>query len=382
MKKKLLLLTATFLISSSSGTITAQKNVPKAVKSEVATVIKKSPVTTTMARKIGYYCRHNQRALSLFAIANPQQVRNRTDLAHRLLETLDKHLDCAENFIVTLYYNYGVEMAYFALKDAGFTIKETDIAEAIYQKEREKQYRIAQEQEVRKNAERERILLKRIESNYIFDKESLLIQPNVEIDISAMATSSITNNRDEYIDYSYDCIIDKEGKLSLTNLSDTLHYSDMQKFIYQYICDENVGSGIYTPGYVKIGNDTVAGKCYINIKFNEQRYQHKGYLDLTVVKDKKTGQWRFIEDLNSKLQNWTCREPEILRYDLETAIYNCPSLDELNKNKVELKFYVYSRKLRSNISDEIDLSHYFKILYLKRGFWETGYTPLEYKISF
>lgn len=298
MKKKLLLLTATFLISSSSGTITAQKNVPKAVKSEVATVIKKSPVTTTMARKIGYYCRHNQRALSLFAIANPQQVRNRTDLAHRLLETLDKHLDCAENFIVTLYYNYGVEMAYFALKDAGFTIKETDIAEAIYQKEREKQYRIAQEQEVRKNAERERILLKRIESNYIFDKESLLIQPNVEIDISAMATSSITNNRDEYIDYSYDCIIDKEGKLSLTNLSDTLHYSDMQKFIYQYICDENVGSGIYTPGYVKIGNDTVAVNCYINIKFNEQRYQHKGYLDLTVVKDKKTGQWRFIEDLN------------------------------------------------------------------------------------
>ena len=103
---------------------------------------------------------------------------------------------------------------------------------------------------------------------------------------------------------------------------------------------------------------------------------------MTVVKDKKTGQWRFIEDLNSKLQNWTCREPEILRYDLETAIYNCPSLDELNKNKVELKFYVYSRKLRSNISDEIDLSHYFKILYLKRSFLETEYTPLEYKISF
>lgn len=131
MRKKLLLLTATFLISLPSGAITAQKNVPKAVKSEAATVIKKSPVTSAMAKKIGYYCRYNQRALSLFAAANPQQVRNRTDLAHRLLETLDKHLDCAENFIVTLYYNYGVEMAYFALKDAGFTIKETDIAEAI-----------------------------------------------------------------------------------------------------------------------------------------------------------------------------------------------------------------------------------------------------------
>ena len=75
MRKKLLLLTATFLISLPSGAITAQKNVPKAVKSEAATVIKKSPVTSAMAKKIGYYCRYNQRALSLFAPASPQSDR-------------------------------------------------------------------------------------------------------------------------------------------------------------------------------------------------------------------------------------------------------------------------------------------------------------------
>ena len=162
MRKKLLLLTATFLLSFMMGTITAQ-----------TTKGQKSPVTNVMAKKIGSYCQYNQRALSLFAVANPQQVRNRTDLAHRLLETLDKHLDCAENFIVTLYYNYGVEMAYFALKDAGFTIKETDIAEIIWMNEKEKQDKIAQEQEVRRNAERELAIQERINDGSEFSKKEL-----------------------------------------------------------------------------------------------------------------------------------------------------------------------------------------------------------------
>ena len=71
MRKKVLLLTVTFLLSFTMGTITAQ-----------TTKGQKSPVTTVMAKKIGFYCQYNQRALSLFAVANPQQVRNRTDLAH------------------------------------------------------------------------------------------------------------------------------------------------------------------------------------------------------------------------------------------------------------------------------------------------------------
>ena len=162
MRKKVLLLTATFLLSFTMGTITAQ-----------TTKGQKSPVTTVMAKKIGFYCQYNQRALSLFAVANPQQVRNRTDLAHRLLETLDKHLDCAENFIVTLYYNYGVEMAYFALKDAGFTIKETDIAETIFKKEKEKQDKITQEQEARRNAEEEFAIQERINNGSEFSKKEL-----------------------------------------------------------------------------------------------------------------------------------------------------------------------------------------------------------------
>lgn len=191
MRKKLLLLTATFLLLLSAGTSTAQTNTTKTVKNKATTVVKKSAVTTAMAKKIGYYCRYNQRALSLFAVANFQQVQNRTNYAHRLLRELDQHLDCAENFIVTLYYNYGVEMAYFALKDAGFTIKETDVAEAIWKKEKEKQDKIAKEQEVKKQAEKELALQKRINENEEFDKKELV----TEAVINWAGIKSVYDNR-------------------------------------------------------------------------------------------------------------------------------------------------------------------------------------------
>ena len=72
--------------------------------------------------------------LSLFASANAEVVQNRRDVADRILAKLNNHLDYAENFILDLYYNYGTEMAYFALKNAGFTIQEHDTAVAIWKK--------------------------------------------------------------------------------------------------------------------------------------------------------------------------------------------------------------------------------------------------------
>lgn len=334
-------------------------------------------ITPVMARKIGYYCQYNQRALSLFATANPEQVQNRSDRANRLLSELDKHLDCAENFIITLYYNYGVEMSYFALKDAGFTIQETDIAEAIWKKEQEKQNIIAE----KRRQEKEQSLLKDIEAGNVFTENILSVQPDIEIDIAQMVTYTVFNDKDEYMDYDYDCVISKEGKISLENPSDTLNYSAMQKFIYQYISDENLGGGIYKAGYIRIDDKDIPVNSYVNIKFNEQRYEHRGYLELTINKNKKTGQWEILPDRSTDLMNWTCDEPEQLKYDLESALYNCPKLQEM-KGKVRLKIEVYKRVLSSNISDKIDLSHYFKISYLKKDIWGGNYVPLEYQVSF
>lgn len=148
-------------------------------------------VTPTMARKIGNYCQKNQSALSLFVKANPEQVQNRNDNAIRLLRELDKHLDCAENFIITLLcYNYGDEMSYFALKDAGFTIKETDMAESIRAKEEKKQRGIDE-----KRGKEEQALLKRIEKSEDCTKDVLSVQPDIKID---MPNEEIVNLNDYF----------------------------------------------------------------------------------------------------------------------------------------------------------------------------------------
>lgn len=59
MRMKLLLLTATFLLSLSVGRITAQP-----------TEGKQSYVTASMARKITYFCQYNDLATAIFADAN------------------------------------------------------------------------------------------------------------------------------------------------------------------------------------------------------------------------------------------------------------------------------------------------------------------------
>lgn len=217
----------------------------------------KSPVTTTMAKKIGSYCQYNQRALSLFAVANSQQVQNRTDLAHRLLKTLDKHLDCAENFIVTLYYNYGVEMAYFALKDAGFTIKETDVAEIIFKKEKEKQDKIAQEQEARKKAEKELVLQKRINENDEFTKKELATEAIINWTGIQSVYDSYTaplfemGGLDSRMYYVH---IDKEGTLVADKNDDS--------FINKHVLSI-LESNKHTPAKILLKNDNVAVKSEI-----------------------------------------------------------------------------------------------------------------------
>jgi hypothetical protein len=332
-------------------------------------------VTTAMAKKISYSCQYNERMQWFFANAN--QI-NFSDEADRILRTLDKHLDYAEKYLIALYYNYGMKMGYFALKDMGFTIQETEKVEAVWKEEEAKQQALAE----KKRQEKEQVLLKRIEADDIFTKDALSIQPDIEINIAEMVTSSVTNNKNEYFDYNYRCIIDKNGKLSLANFSDTLGYSVMQRFIYDYIINENIGNGIYKAGSIEIDGENIPVNSYVNIKFKEQRHKHRGYLDLSIKKDKKTNRWEILPNNSTDLMHWTCEEPEVLKLDLENAIYNCPQLQE-KKGKIQLKIDVYERVLSSNISGKIELSHYFEMTYRNGSFGGYGeYIPLEYKISF
>lgn len=201
-------------------------------------------ITPVMARKIGYYYQYNQRALSLFAMANPEQVQNRSDRASRLLSELEKHLDCAENFIITLYYNYGVEMSYFALKDAGFTIKETDIAESIWTKEKEKQDKIREEKELEKRKaelSKEKDIFDLATHGGYFSFHALTVSPEIAIDAEDLVRSIALWKSEELIswetsiDCSFDCIISKEGTLSLASPEDENISNPTRKILSDYL---------------------------------------------------------------------------------------------------------------------------------------------------
>ena len=157
-----------------------------------------------------------------------------------------KDLDYAEKYLIVLYYNYGMRMGYFALKDMGFTIQETEKVEAVWKEEEAKQQAIAEKEK----QEKEQALLKRIEADDIFTKDRLTTLPDIEIDIYNLATSTVFNDKDELMNYDYNCIINKEGKLYLMNASDTLNYSAIQKFIYHYISDNNIDFVGYKSGFL------------------------------------------------------------------------------------------------------------------------------------
>jgi hypothetical protein len=362
MKKIQLSLILIFLSVGGSSLAQEQKNQPN------------SYITYSMANKISYHCQYNDRGASLFAKANNIVSPRDLDI---ILYDLDKHLEYAEKFLLELYYIYGIEMGYSALKYIGFSMDEIKIVETVWNKEEKKRNIILE----KKRQEKELVLLKRIAADGIFTKEALSVQPDIKIDIDNIATYTVFNDKNECMNYDYECIISKEGKLSLKHPTDTLSYSSIQKFIYHYIADYNIDYGGYKPGSVEIDGKDIPVNSYVNIQFKEQRFKHRGYLDVTIEKNKKTGQWNILPESLINLMRWTCDEPEQLKSDLESAFYNCPQLQE-KKGKIQLKIDVYERTLSSTISDKVELSHYFEMTYLKKDLLGGEYIPIEYKVSF
>lgn len=352
--------------------------------SAIGATIAQSYVTRSMAAKISYTCQYNERMQWLFANANNIAFGHEAD---KILRTLDQHLGHAENFLMAIYYNYGLEMGYYALKDMGFTIQETERVEAVWEKEEERQDALAEQQ----RKEEERALLEQIEANEVFGPEQLSTEPQIWIDAYDMATHQVFNDRDETMDYTYHCIIKKDGKLTLQNPADTAGWSTIQKFICRYITDPDYGAGIYQPGTVMVNGESIPVDSYVTIQFEETRYENnvqKGYLHVTIGKDRRTGLWKILPDESAEIVCPTCPD-DVLKADLEEAIGNCPDLQGL-KGKLCLKVCVYERRLQSNISDKIALSHLFDLSYTKSTLWEAlkssfveeEYLPLKYKVSF
>ncbi|WP_026627039.1 hypothetical protein [Dysgonomonas capnocytophagoides] len=313
-------------------------------------------VTSVMARKIGYYCQYNQRALSLFAMANPEQVQNRRDRASRLIRELEKHLDCAENFILTLYYNYGVEMSYFALKDAGFTIKETDIAESIWAKDSEKQDKIREKKEiVKRKAElsKEKDIFDLATHGEYFGFHALTVLPEITIDAADLARTIDFWKIEQLIDWgtlidcSFNCVISKDGVLSLASPVDSETFNSTQKLLFDYLINNAI---IQNPASItfKQLNTTVKVNSKATIRFEQEARRLKNSIQFKVKKDKKSERWKIINDVELRIQlnRVSKNDAEAIYYDIEGLLYNNPYFKAIEKGTYSVKAEILANEIK------------------------------------
>ena len=313
MKKKILLLAATLLLSLSvAETATAQSAVQR-----------KSYVTSSMARKITYFCQYKDLAMAIFADAN--EIVSGVEL-DKTINTLDKHLDCAENFFLAIYYRYGMEMGYGVLKNMGLTPREIEVVQAEWKKDDERTAVIAEQ----KRKEKERGYLKLIEGNGIFTTEQLSVQPKINIDLTAISMLLPYNPKSEPLNYWYYCIVSKDGYISLQDESDTLKYTEIKKTIYN---DYIKGNNVFEVGKVEIEGKQIPVNSKVLIDIKEVRKPHKfnrnKVLDFNIQKDKHLNFWYVL--WNEKIYNQhtlRCKDFHGLKSQLTGALNNCLEIRE------------------------------------------------------
>lgn len=345
MKKKILFLVATLLLSLSvAETVTAQSAGQG-----------KSYVTSSMARKITYFCQYKDLAMAIFADAN--EIVSGVEL-DKTINTLDKHLDCAENFFLAIYYRYGMEMEYGVLKNMGLTPREIEVVQAEWKKDDERTAVIAEQ----KRKEKERGYLKLIEGNGIFTTEQLSVQPEINIDLTSISWLLSDNPKSEPVNYWFHCIVNKDGYIYLQDESDTLRYTDTEKAIYNnYI----KGYNAFVLGKVEIDGKQVPVNCNVLIEIEEVRKQHKYNYDeilkFNIQKEKRLNFWYVLWDKsNYNQRNLRCKDFQGLKSQLTGALNNCHEIKGL-KDTHNIEVEVYERTLQCNFSEEVILPHIFEI---------------------
>lgn len=345
MKKKILFLVATLLLSLSvAETVTAQSAGQG-----------KSYVTSSMARKITYFCQYKDLAMAIFADAN--EIVSGVEL-DKTINTLDKHLDCAENFFLAIYYRYGMEMGYGVLKNMGLTPREIEVVQAEWKKDDERTAVIAEQ----KRKEKERGYLKLIEGNGIFTTEQLSVQQEINIDLTSISWLLSDNPKSEPVNYWFHCIVNKDGYIYLQDESDTLRYTDTEKAIYNnYI----KGYNAFVLGKVEIDGKQVPVNCNVLIEIEEVRKQHKYNYDeilkFNIQKEKRLNFWYVLWDKsNYNQRNLRCKDFQGLKSQLTGALNNCHEIKGL-KDTHNIEVEVYERTLQCNFSEEVILPHIFEI---------------------
>ena len=348
----------------------------------------KSPkITPTMAKKKGMCCLNNPRMLSLFASANAEIVQNRRDVADRILAKLDNHLDYAENFILDLYYNYGTEMAYFALKNAGFTIQEHDTADAIWKKAQEKQKQIEQ----KRQQEKEEVELVKEQDTFdlainggVFAFHALSNKPEITLDMAEMARCIDIFRIDKHIawneniDYTFNCIISKDKTLELILPEDSITFTSTQKVLWEYIKSNTIVQNHATIQFSQL-DTTLIVSAKANLRITQKSTRYRTIIEFNASKDKKTKKWNITnpDELKRKLNNIDRDNAESMYYDIEGSLYYNPYLESFEKGKYLIKAVIVENRLEyyveNELQEEASMSFSFEFSCNKKNFMNRIY---------
>lgn len=348
----------------------------------------KSPkVTSTMAKKIGLCCRNNPRMLSLFASANAEVVQNRKDVADRILAKLDNHLDYAENFILDLYYNYGTEMAYFALKNAGFTIQEHDTADAIWKKAQEKQKQIKQKRQQEKmkaNLVKEQDTFDLAINGGVFAFHALSNKPEITLDIAEMArcVDGFRSDKqiawDESIDYTFNCIISKDKILELIIPEDSITFTSTQKVLWEYIKSNAIIQNHATLQFNQL-DTTLIVSAKANLRITQKSTRYRTIIEFNASKDKKTKKWSITnpDELKRKLNSIDRDNAESIYCDIDGSLYYNPYFELFEKGKYLIKAVIVENSLEyyveNKLQEEASMSFSFEFSCNKKNFMDRIY---------
>ena len=333
-------------------------------------------ITPTMARKIGWYCQYNDRVFIFFA--NVTGIDNRRD-ADVIIRSLDKNLDYAEKFIIGLYATYGIEMSYFTLKNAGFTIQETDQAEFIWKKEQKKW----REQEAIEEKKKEKVKLKKEQEilnlalrGHIFESRDLFQSPQIRIDMEDLAHCiTFWKNENmidwtEQIDYSFDFIISKDGKLSLTNSESSKNFSTTKKILYDYIIKKAAVQN--SPSIVlKQIDTTIVVSAKTTLRFIQKSTKYRNSIEFKAKKNKKTQFWKIINDneLQQQLFRIDKKNSNIIYLNLENELHHTPYSIAIKKGSYQIKAEIIENEIEyiaeGKKQGSYNLPYSFEIKYKK-----------------
>ena len=196
-------------------------------------------LTPQIATKLSYLCNSNERAYSICAnILLKKGINSDKDIDIRI-NNLSRNIPIAEEFVIQLYSLYGVDNAYFALKNL-LTLSEIKKCENVWELEYEKREREIEYKRMNWNLE----TIDKINANYVFGEKEWSYPPKLNFD-SIPNDEYFKSVRENPMTINMDIVIDTLGIIRIDSLVNSAN-------LYELNLLRVLKSCIHTPGTRKI----------------------------------------------------------------------------------------------------------------------------------